>query len=463
LIEALFNPLGKIIEEGGECHIVGNLLNLGDNLFANIPSRSLVLLFCQNQYESVFFYVNAFQRGVVPILIDSSVDITLLFKIINEYQPEFMFTQISNQGFFSNFSEICQFKNFKLLKNKRVRELDLHPNLCLLLTTSGTTGSPKLVRLSYENLVSNATSIVKYLKLNSTEIAITSLPMNYSFGLSIINSHLSAGGSILLTDESITQRKFWELFKKFKITSFSGVPYTFDILNKFRLLNQDLPNLKTITQAGGKLSDELIKKFAQLSLKNDWEFFVMYGQTEGTARLSYLEPKFVLDNLGSIGKPIHGGSFYIINEKGIKINQPGISGELIYTGDNVMLGYAENELDLTKSNENNGILHTGDLAYFDSFGFYFITGRIKRFIKIFGNRVNLDEIENLLCEREIEAVCTGKDNYLQVCILKVEDKDSTIEFLTKTLGIHISIINIKVIDSIPKNSAGKTIYTNLMD
>lgn len=462
-MQPLFNSFGKIIEEDGSSHSIENLLNLGDNLFANIPSRSLALLFCQNQYESVFFYVNAIQRGIVPILVDSSVDITLLFKIIHEYQPEFVFTQISNREYFSNFSEICQFKNFRLWKNNKVREFNLHPNLCLLLSTSGTTGSPKLVRLSYENLISNATSIVKYLQLNSTEIAITSLPMNYSFGLSVINSHLSAGGSILLTNETITQRKFWELFKKYKINSFSGVPYTFDILNKFRLLNQDLPNLKTITQAGGKLSDEMIRKFAQLSLKNNWDFFVMYGQTEATARLSYLEPQFVIDKLGSIGKPISGGSFYIIDKNGIKINQPRISGELVYTGANVMLGYAENAMDMIKSNENNGILHTGDIAYFDEDGFYFITGRIKRFIKIFGNRVNLDEIEYLLCNREIEAVCTGRDNYLQVCILKVGDKDSTIEFLTKTLGIHISIINVKVIDAIPKNSAGKTIYTNLMD
>jgi acyl-coenzyme A synthetase/AMP-(fatty) acid ligase len=285
--------------------------------------------------------------------------------------------------------------------------------------------------------------------------------MNYSFGLSIINSHLYSGGTILLTTESITQRRFWELFNIFKITSFSGVPYTFEILNKFKLLQINLPTLKTLTQAGGKLSNELIKYFAEFSKTNEVDFFVMYGQTEGTARLSYLQPEFIFEKMGSIGKPIPNGKLYIIDEKGNKIKESGLSGELIYEGPNVMLGYAENKFDLNKGDVNNGILKTGDIAYYDADGFFFVVGRTKRFIKLFGNRVNLDDIENLLKNIDIESACVGGDNNLIVYILNQKNMILVKDFLFSKLLIHFSVFEIRVIDKIPKSSSGKTLYSKL--
>lgn len=457
----LFNPSAVIIEDDGKLHTVKSILLAGNELFSKIPSRSLVILLCKNQFESIFFYLNSIERGIVPILIDVKLDISILNSLIEEYNPNYIFAPITEKYKYKNFSNLFQLRSYVLLENKYKNRINLNPELSLLLSTSGTTGSPKLVRLSFKNLLANATSIAEYLSLNKSHRAISSLPMNYSFGLSIINSHLFAGGSILMTTESITQSRFWELFNNYKITSFSGVPYTFEILKKFRLLQIKLPSLKTLTQAGGKLSNELIEYFAEFSKINKVDFFVMYGQTEGTARLSYLPPEFISKKIGSIGRPIPNGKFTIIDEKGSIINKSGTSGELIYEGPNVMLGYAENMFDLEKGDENFGILKTGDIANYDDDGFYFIVGRISRFIKLFGNRVNLDDLENLLKNISIDSACTGRDNNLIVYILDVKYTTFIKEFLTSKLGFHFSVFDIRVIDNFPKSSSGKTLYSKL--
>jgi len=459
---SLFNSKGIIFEENGQSHPVKKILKDGDILFSLIKSRSLVLLLCQNQYESVFFYINSIKRGVVPILIDAQSDISQLSTLIFKYKPDYIFSPSSKESLFDDYLISDHFRNYSLLKRKNHSDIKLNPELALLLSTSGTTGSPKLVRLSYYNLISNAISISNYLSLDTLEVAISTLPINYSFGLSILNSHLFVGAKVLMTIESITQRRFWDLFKNFKVTSLSGVPYTFEILKKFKLLNAELPSLKTLTQAGGKLSNNLIEYFTELSSNKGISFFVMYGQTEATARMSYLPPKYNKEKIGSIGKPIPNGEFQIIDEKNNKIEKPGIEGELVYIGPNVMLGYAECKEDLTLGNINNGRLNTGDIAFFDDNGFYFIVGRIKRFIKIFGNRVNLDELEKLLLDNGIKSACTGKDNYLVIYILKQDDFAIVKEFLTKKLGIHFSVFEIKVISEIPRSTSGKTLYSKLL-
>jgi long-chain acyl-CoA synthetase len=459
----LFNPNSVIIEDNGEYHHVKDILIEGDRLFKKLLPNSLVLLLCNNDFESIYFYINCIQKGLVPILINSQSDIILIERIVSEYNPDYVFASTSNGNQFGDFSVIDIYRNYTLFKCNLTNAIKINSNLALLLSTSGTTGSPKLVRLTYENLVSNAKSISDYLGLNSEERAISNLPMNYSFGLSIINSHLFVGGSVVLTSESITQRFFWDLFKKFNVTSLSGVPYTFEIIKKFRLLNSDLPSLKTITQAGGKLSNDLVEYFAKFASNKGIRFFIMYGQTEGTARLSYLAPKYVLSKLGSIGKPIPNGKFYIIDEQGATITEPNVVGELVYVGANVMLGYSNNKFDLAKGDENSGVLNTGDLAKFDEDGFYFIVGRIKRFIKIFGNRVNLDEIEALLFTIGVESACFGNDNSLFVCITNPALKDFTKNFIFNKLGIHYSAFEIRVIDFIPKNNSGKTLYSKLTE
>jgi acyl-CoA synthetase (AMP-forming)/AMP-acid ligase II len=458
----LFNYNGLVIDEQGNAFKVNELLNYGEDIFAKITSGSLVMLLCENSIDSLFFYINCIERKVVPILIDSNSHPSLIENLINIYSPDFIFVPSSNSNNFINYDNFYNYKSYKIVTSCQNIPKNLNPLLALLLSTSGSTGSPKLVRLSYSNLVSNASSISKYLNIKDTDKAISSLPMNYSFGLSIINSHLFIGGSVLMTNESITQRKFWELFNNFNITSFSGVPYTFEILKKFKLLNIETPSLKKITQAGGKLTNELIEFFANFSIKKGIDFFVMYGQTEGTARLSYLPTEYLIKKLGSIGRPIPGGDFFLFDENGNKINTPGTTGELIYNGPNVMLGYADILSDLSIGDINKGMLKTGDIAYFDKDEFYFIVGRIKRFIKIFGNRISLDELETLLKTSAIDSACVGKDDLLVIYLLNDDKKTIVKELITKKIGIHHSAIDIRVINEFPRNETGKIVYSKLL-
>ena len=272
----------------------------------------------------------------------------------------------------------------------------MHDDLALLLTTSGSVGSPKFVRQSYKNIAANTASIVEYLHLDTAERAITSLPMNYTFGISVINSHLMVGATLVLSPYTIMQREFWTLMSEQKVTSLSGVPYTYEMLDKLRFMRRDLPDLHTLTQAGGKLSPELHQKFAEYAQAQGKSFVVMYGQTEATARMSYLPPELSLTKVGSMGIAVPGGKFSLIDADNQQIIEPGVVGELVYEGDNVTLGYAQSRGDLAKGDEFGGRLLTGDMARFDEDGFFYVVGRKKRFLKIFGNRVNLDETERLI-------------------------------------------------------------------
>lgn len=382
-------------------------------------------------------------------------------ELIETYKPQYLWMPQYRLEDFNQKQIIHSFSNYSLLKLSEENDFSLHPDLGLLLTTSGSTGSPKLVRLSYLNIEANATSIAEYLSINENERPITTLPMNYSFGLSIINSHLLKGATILLTSKTLMEKDFWLFLKEQKATTMSGVPYTFEILKKLRFFNMDLPCLKTLTQAGGKLNNELNKEFSEFCIRTNKRFFVMYGQTEATARMSYLPPQYSLSKLGSMGIAIPGGEFFLIDEKNQPVEGSEIAGELVYKGKNVSMGYAECGDDLKKQDENNGILYTGDIAKRDQDNFYYIVGRKKRFIKIYGNRVNLDETERLLKNIISDCACVGQDDHMVIFITDKNRTEEVQNFITSKTGINHVAFVVKHINAIPKNSSGKTIYSKL--
>ena len=238
--------------------------------------------------------------------------------------------------------------------------------------------------------------------------------MNYTYGLSIINSHLLVGAVLLLTEKALTQKEFWNFFKEAGATSFGGVPYTYEMLDRLRFYRMELPSLRYMTQAGGKLIPELHKKFAEYAEKNGKKFIVMYGQCEATARMGYLPADKAIEKCGSMGIAIPGGRFRLIGLDGSTVTEPYTTGELVYEGDNVTLGYAECGEDLLKGDEQHGVLETGDMAQFDEEGFYYIVGRKKRFLKIYGNRVNLDEIDRMVKGEflGIDCAAAGVDDHM---------------------------------------------------
>ncbi|MCI9050811.1 MAG: AMP-binding protein [Lachnospiraceae bacterium] len=430
-----------------------------------IGNRTLVFSFSNNTIGSVTGYIAFLKNRVVPLLLKVDIEKELRDNLIKIYQPSYLYIPENKKDEFPDYQCVWEGIGYCLLQTQYPKEVPLYQNLALLLTTSGSTGSPKLVRQSYDNIQSNAQSIAQYLELNETERPITTLPMNYTYGLSIINSHLFVGATILLTEYTLMEREFWDFFKQEKATSFGGVPYTYEILKKLRFFKMDLPYLRTMTQAGGKLSPELHREFAKYAQENGKHFVVMYGQTEATARMGYLPWKKAIEKYGSMGIAIPGGKLWLKDIQGNKIIQPDIIGELVYEGKNVTLGYAICKEDLKKEDERYGVLETGDMAKMDEEGYFYIVGRKKRFLKIFGNRVNLDETERMIkvTFEGLDCACAGIDDKLYIFITEdsKEKREEVKHFLSLKTGINISAFIVKTITEIPKNEAGKTQYRKL--
>ena len=440
----LYSENAAVITDTGSIVSYGCLLRMTTSWAESIPPRSLVFLLVENNLESLVSYVACLNKGIVPLLLPATIDEELLSYLKHEYKPSRIY------------------KNGDLLENNDTN-VPLHEDLALLLTTSGSTGSPKLVRQSYANIRANTASIVEYLKIDSSERPITTLPMNYTYGLSIINSHLAAGATILLTDKSIMQREFWDFFTSQGATSFGGVPYTYEMLDKLMFFRRKLPSLRTMTQAGGKILPELHRKFAEYAQREGKNFVVMYGQCEATARMSYLPPDHALDKVGSMGIAIPGGKFTIVDADGEDIDVPDVEGELVYEGENVTMGYAECADDLAKGDERCGRLVTGDMARRDADGFYYIVGRKKRFLKIFGNRVNLDETERIIKGHfgAMDCACGGVDDKMKIFITDDEQVDAVRSFVAEKTHINFKAFEIVVVPAIPKNASGKTLYSEL--
>lgn len=371
------------ITSKGELYTYKNVSILSEELGKYIQPHSLIFILCSNTIGSVLGYLSSFKVNAVPLLLSKEIDKSLLSEFIRKYSPTYLWLPDEMAHEYCDKEFIFSSHGYSLMRFGK-KDVDLPDNLALLLTTSGSTGSPKLVRLSKENILENAKSIAQYLDIDQNERAITSLPMHYSYGLSVINSHLISGATILLTEDSYIQRDFWVFAREQRVTSFSGVPFTYEILKKMKFWNRNLPTLRTLTQAGGKLSNELIEYFAKNAKLRDVNFYVMYGQTEATARMSYLPCQYTIEKIGSIGQAIPGGKFEIWTDMVI-VEESNIIGELVYKGKNVSLGYAECFNDLLRGDDNKGTLYTGDLVYKDNDGFYYIAGRKKRFLKLFGN------------------------------------------------------------------------------
>ena len=326
---------------------------------------------------------------------------------------------------------------------------DLHPDLALLLSTSGSTGSPKLVRLSHDNLRSNAASIADYLALTADDRAITSLPLHYCYGLSVVHSHLLVGAGLVLTDLSVVDECFWRLAVTAGATSFAGVPYTFDLLERSDFDGRDLPQLRYVTQAGGRLAPDRVRAWHARGAAAGWDLVVMYGQTEATARMAWLPPGLAADHPGAVGVPIPGGSFRL--EPVAEVDEPGV-GELVYEGPNVMLGYAERPADLALGATLDE-LHTGDLARCAD-GVWEVVGRRGRHAKLFGLRLDLDHLERQLASAgDVRLVAV--DETLHVFTSRPRGADRLRASLVLASGLPASAIRVTTLVELPRTGSGK--------
>ncbi len=389
-------------------------LNLEINrIKKKIKKKSLIFILASNHIECMIVYLAAMTHNCVSLLVESSINQKNLDILINKFRPTYIFCNTKNKQP-NNFKKIVNFKKSSIYENLSKKKIKLNSKLSLLMMTSGTTGSTKLAKLSFDNLNSNAESIAKYSKISSNDTMVTTLNPAYSFGLSMINSHLLKGAKILLNNQSIITKQFFEKVVKYKVSTIGGVPFmyeVFDKLDSFKKKNY----VNKLLQAGGSLDVNLQKKYAKIC-KKKIDFYIMYGQTEASPRISYLPPKKFSKKIGSIGIPIPGGKIKIMDESNNEIKKAYVSGELEYHGKNVFLGYAKKLDDLKKPDEMKGQLKTGDLAYRDEDGFYYISGRKRRIVKVFGKRINLDHIEKNFNKFKIENACISEKDILIVFV-----------------------------------------------
>ncbi|MCV7279638.1 AMP-binding protein [Mycolicibacterium flavescens] len=394
--------------------------------------RRLVLLETRNDVATLVHYLGALAGGHVVLPVPAGRDHT---AVLQTYDPDIAVSD----GEVHHRHDTAAHR--------------LHPDLAMLLSTSGSTGSPKLVRLSYTNLLSNAHAISDYLTITENDVAATTLPMSYCYGLSVVNSHLLSGAGLLLTDLSVTDERFWESFRHHRATSFAGVPYTFELLERLEFDRLDLPDLRYITQAGGRMAPERVRRFAEYADAARWQLFVMYGATEATARMAYLAPELALTRPAAIGTPIPGGAFTV---DPLPEGTDDTVGELVYRGPNVMLGYARGPADLALGKTVDA-LHTGDLARRAPDGLYEIVGRTSRFVKMYGLRIDLQRVETALSAAGISAFCADAEDRLVVAA-RTQEVGGVQQIAAEAAGVPASAVCAVAVDELPLLTSGKPDY-----
>lgn len=438
-----FGDAIAIISDGGEAISYAELARRADAFAARLgPRRRLVLVEAANQLEPLVAYLGAL-RGGHPVILAAAQGNTE--GVRETFRPDARFT-LEGAAWSLDLQPPAH---------------ELNADLAVLLSTSGTTGATKLVRLSGAAVDANAASIVEYLGITAADRAITSLPFHYSYGLSVVNSHLSVGATLLLTDRSVVDAAFWSFFSAQGGTSVAGVPYTYELLERTGFLENAPTSLRTMTQAGGRLPPELVTRFGQWAQARGVRFFVMYGQTEATARMAYLRPDEVLTRAGDIGRAIPGGAFRLIDADGKAIETPDTVGELVYRGPNVMMGYATRPEDLARGPELTE-LHTGDLARRDAEGVYRIVGRKSRFAKIFGLRIGLDEVEAQLGALGCRGVAVSDDVAVHVALLEGGAPDQVGEQLAAQYKLPAAAFHVGAWRELPTLPSGKIDYQSIL-
>ena len=458
-----YSAASLFIGDSGAGYKYNDIIKISQRkVFSSTPK---CLFFCvlSNDVDALAGYLSIMAAGHSLLVLPKDIKKNVLLDLIQAYRPSFIWLPtIRSIDLDLDKVEAELELGIYSLWNLRLSSANLDESLSLLLSTSGSTGSPKFVRLSQDNVFSNAKSIAAYLKLDQNDLPITTLPPSYTYGLSIIHSHILVGATIAVTDKTFFDREFWDFFRSVKATSFGGVPYHYEILRKLRFTKMNLPSLRKLTQAGGGMEPELTRDFAAFARDHGIEYYTMYGQAEATARMSFVPPERAIAKAGSIGVAIPGGCFWLEDENGQVIQDEYVAGELVYSGPNVSMGYASSHEDLAKGDERRGILRTGDLAKRDQDGYYYIVGRLKRLIKLFGHRTNLQDIERFLLGEGHEAVCSGQDDLLEIYV-KDHEKDAgkkIKQMVCNHLGVALQGVIVFSVEDFPRSDSGKIQYGN---
>lgn len=451
-------------ENGGRSISYGELVEFCSEDIPGLEGRSVVFLLCANTIGSLSAYLYCMNKGLVPLMLGEKIERGLLDQLLDRYAPSYLWVPAEKAGDFPSYKAIFSEYSYTLMATG-FEPCDLNDDLALLMTTSGSTGSPKLVRYRRDNLEANAKNVASAFSWTADERPICDLQMNYTMGLNVMNTHLFVGATLLLTTFNLMSSDYWDYVKSFHATNFTGVPFSYDILRRLHVFDMDLPSLTTFAAGGGRLSDEVFRQFAEYADKSGKRFFSTFGTTETAARMAYLSPDTALQKTGSIGKAIPQGELFLVDDEGRVLEGGDVEGELCYRGPNVTMGYAMSREDLSKGDEFCGEYHTGDVARRDDDGFYFIVGRRSRFLKLLGYRVGLDECERMVSEQfHVPCACTGNDEKMLVCIESEHcDANEVKSFLSNKTGIYRSLFDVVNVEEIPRDGNGKTSYRKLAE
>lgn len=449
------------IDSQGQQLTYGELRDFADMAKELMPLRSLVFLLVENNVGGIAWTIGNICAGKVPLILNAHLDGGLYHNLYELYRPPFVCVP---EGMAEKYpyETVATVYGYTLMKTG-CEACPMNDELSHLLPTSGSTGSPKLVRHKYDNIEAAALNISTFFELTEKDRPLMVLPLYYTMGLSMVFSHLYVGATVLITNLSMTDRNFWKFIKEERATSFTGVPYSYEILNLMRFFRMDLPDLSLLTQGGGRMPKELNLKFAEWCRDTGRRWIATYGQSECTARMAWLPPKWAVEKVGSIGIAVPNGKLSLVDMEGHPITSPNTEGEMCYSGKNVTMGYARNREDLLLGDERNGFIRTGDLAYFDEDGCYYIVGRMGRFLKLFGMRVGLDECEKIIKGKfsGLECACVGTDEKMLVYLTDENYKDQVKEELVSRLKLVASSFEVRIINEIPRSEAGKILYAKL--
>jgi len=407
--------------------------------------KKVIFLFANNDAGSILCYLSALMAGHLVYLAKGMVSWPDATELLEKYRPDILLWKGTDEFMPPQYESSDPLFGYQFAE-RGGEQRTVGKEIGLLLSTSGSMGSPKLVRLSRQNIEAGAYQVAKALKLAPGQRAITSLPMSFVFGLSVVHSHLYAGASLVLTRRSVQDRAFWQLLDETGVTSLAGVPWTFRMLRAIAFDPAHYPRLRRFSLSGGAIDPELSDWLGTLS-EEGLDIFSMYGQTEATGRICVLPPELFRVKPRSVGPPMEGS----------QINCDA-DGNIIFSGPNVMLGYANSRDDLGDADSLGGTLLTGDTGYLDRDGCLYITGRTSRVAKLFGLRVNLDEIEAFLGGSSV--VAASDDQQLVIFLEKTKPTgfDEKLAELLRRLRIPVHCVHVQVLTEFPRNAAGKIRY-----
>lgn len=418
----------------------------------------LAFLLASNELGLVRDFHALVAAGIPAALIDASSEHSALTALAERYRPELVLGGGAAGWTHEAYNAAGQRAHGEHAPDRD--HASPHPDLCVLLTTSGSTGSPKFVRLSRANIAANARQIAASLGLRRDDTGITALPFHYSFGMSVLTSHAAVGSPVVVTSASVLEPALWEQMAANRVSFLPGVPQTYQMLRRLGFAERDLPHLRALIQAGGRLDPALVAHFAEAMESRGGEFFVMYGQTEAAPRMTCLPPARLAEKLGSAGVALPEARLSIRAETGEAL-PPGEAGEVFFTGPNVMMGYAEHRDDLALADTTGDTLATGDLGYLDADGYLFLTGRSKRIAKVAGLRISLDEVEAMVPELAAAAVEVPAGTIALATTSGGADGSTAARALAKALRVPPKNVKIHHVAELPLLPSGKVDYGRL--